>query len=220
MKLILVFLGLFLLAAAVARQQGETPPNGTIYGSVIGEDGTPAKGITLVAGPLGVGLGARLPSTKSNDAGEYRFSNLPWWGRYSVYAEDDDAGYSPFSTGLGRNDPSEVELTPEHREAEQRVVLPPKAGFLHIHLTSRKTGATISGMRVSLSAIENPEKQLFSMSCYSNHVILVPPDKNLLLHVTSDRFREWDESTGRGKPLNLSSGSRVTLAVQLEPSNW
>jgi hypothetical protein len=109
-KLILVFLGLCLLADAVAQQQGETPPNGTIYGSVIGEDGKPAKGIALVAGPLGVGLGTRLPSTKSNDAGEYRFSNLPWWGRYSVYAEDDDAGYSPFSTGLGDNDPSEVEL--------------------------------------------------------------------------------------------------------------
>jgi hypothetical protein len=216
-KLILLFLRLFLLAAAVAQQQGETPPNGTIYGSVIGQDGKPAKGITLVAGPLGVGLGARLPSTKSNDAGEYRFSNLPWWGRYSVYAEDDDGGYSPFSTGLGDNDPSEVELTPEHREAEQRVVLPPKAGFLHIHLTSRKTGATISGMRVSLAAFENPEKQLFSMSCYSNHVVLVQPDKNLLLHVTSDGFREWDESAGRGKPLRLSSGTQLTLDIQLEP---
>jgi hypothetical protein len=206
-----------LACAAVAQQQGETLPKGTIYGSVFGQDGKPAKGITLVAGPLGVGLGARLPSTKSNDAGEYRFSNLPWWGRYSVYAEDDDAGYSPFSTGLGDNDPSEVELTPEHREAEQRVVLPPKAGFLHIHLTSRKTGATISGMRVSVSAFENPEKRLFSMSCYSNHVVLVQPDKNLLLHVTSDGFREWDESTGRGKPLRLSSGTELTLDIQLEP---
>jgi hypothetical protein len=66
-------------------------------------------------------------------------------------------------------------------------------------------------------SMENPESPLFTMSCYSNHVILVPPDKNLLLHVTSDGFREWDESVGRGKPLHLSSGTRLTLAVQLEP---
>jgi hypothetical protein len=72
-------------------------------------------------------------------------------------------------------------------------------------------------MRVSLSAFENPEKQLFSMSCYSNHVVLVQPDKNLLLHVTSDGFREWEESAGRGKLLRLSSGTQLTLDIQLEP---
>jgi hypothetical protein len=32
----------------------------------------------------------------------------------SFRAEDDDAGYSVFSTGEGLNDPTEVELTPEH----------------------------------------------------------------------------------------------------------
>ena len=59
---------------------------------------------------------------------------------------------------------------------------------------------------------------LFTMSSYSDHVILVPPDKNLLLHVSSDRFREWDESAGMGKPMFLPSGNRLTLDVQLEPS--
>jgi hypothetical protein len=54
---------------------------------------------------------------KTNDAGEYRFPNIPWWGKYTVYAEDEDAGYSIFSTGAGRSEPSEVELAPEHREA-------------------------------------------------------------------------------------------------------
>jgi hypothetical protein len=216
MKLIFVFLGL-LLAAAVAQQQGEIPPNGTIYGSVVGQDGKSAKGITLVAIPLGVSLSTRLPRTKSNDAGEYRFSDLPWWGRYSVYAEDDDAGYSLFSTGQGRTEPPGVNLTPEHRDAKLRVFLPPKAGFVHIHLTNRRSGAAISGMQVSLSPMESPGKQQFSMGCDSNHVVLVQPDKNLLLHVTSDGFREWDESVGKGKPLHLTSGTQLTLDIKLEP---
>ena len=74
-------------------------------------------------------------------------------------------------------------------------------------------------MRVALMPMENPESPLFTMSCYSSHVILVPPDKNLLLHVTSDGFHEWYESVGRGKPLHMASGTRLTLEVQLEPSD-
>jgi hypothetical protein len=93
------------------------------------------------------------------------------------------------------------------------------AGFLQIHLTSRRTGVGISGMSVTVMLMENSESPLFTMSCYSNHVVLVPPDKNLLLHVTSDGFREWDGSVGKGKPLRLPSGTRLSLAVQLEPSD-
>ena len=157
---------------------------------------------------MGVPLATALPHTRTNDIGEYRFEHLPWWGKYSVYAEDDDAGYSLFSTGEGHNDPPEVELTPERREAELKVYLPPKAGFVNIHSTNRRNGAEISGMRVALMPAENPVSPLFTMSCYSDHVVLVPPNKDLLLHVTSDGFREWDESVGKGKPINLSSGKR------------
>jgi hypothetical protein len=217
MKATLVFVGLFLVAAALAQQQDESGPNGAIHGTVMGQDGKPAKGIGLEAWPLGVALATRLPQTRTNDVGEYRFDKVPWWGKYRVRAEDEDAGYSVFSTGEGRNKPPEVELTPEHPEAEMKVWLPPKAGFLHIRLTNRRTGARISGMQVALAPMESPEQQLFSISCYSNRVVLIPPDKNLLLHVTSDGYREWDESTGRGKPLHLGSGARITLDIQLDP---
>jgi len=220
MKANFVFVGFLLLAAAVGQLHGEPRPNGVIYGIAISQDGQPAKGIGLTAWPLGVGLAAKLPHTKTNDTGEYRFENLPWWGRYTVYAEDEDAGYSSFSTlPAGDSHLSEVELSPEHREAELKFYLPPKAGFLQVHLTNRRTGVGISEMEVSVMTMENPESPLFTMSCYANHVILVPPDKNLLLHLTSDGFREWNESVGRGKSLHLPSGTRLTLNVQLEPSD-
>jgi hypothetical protein len=219
MKTTLVFVGFLLLATAVAQQHDEPQPKGVIYGIAMNQEGQPVKRIGLTAEPLGVGLGAKLPHTRTNDAGEYRFENVPWWGRYTVYADDENQGYSSFSTGpAGDSNHPEVELTPEHPEAELKVLLPPRAGFIQIHLTNQKTGAGISGMRVTLMSTESPASPLFTMSCYSNQVILVPPDKSLLLHVTSDGFREWDESVGRGKPIHLSSGTRLTLAVQLEPS--
>ena len=95
--------------------------------------------------------------------------------------------------------------------------LPPKAAFLHIHLTNRRTGKLISGMAISMMSMERPDSLLFTMSCYSNHVVLLPPDKDVLLHVTSEGFHEWEESVGRGKPLHLASGAQTTLDIQLEP---
>jgi len=218
-KATFVFVGFLLLATTVAQRHDETRPDGVIYGIAIGQDGQPAKNVGLTAQPLGVALGTMLPHVKTNDAGEYRFQNIPWWGKYAVYAEDEDAGYSIFSTTAGHREPSEIELTPEHREAELKIYLPPKAGFVQIHLTNRRTGSAISGMWVAVMSMANQESPLFTMSCYSNHVILVPPDRNLLLHVNSDGFREWEESAGRGKPIYVSSGARLTLAVQLEPSD-
>ena len=217
-KVIFIVVGFFVLATATAQPQSESRADGVISGTVIGQDGRPAKGIGLTAWPH-MPLGTMLPTTKSNELGQYRFEHLQWWGKYSVVAEDDDAGYSVFSSGLGRNDPSEVELTPQHHEAEIKVYLPPKAGFLHVRLTNRRTGAEISGMMVALAPMESPEQKIFSMSCASNHTVLIPPEKNLLLHVTSDGYREWDESAGGGKPIHLASGAQLTLDIQLDPIN-
>ncbi len=218
MKAALLFVA-FCFWSLQSQQPVEPQPNGVIYGTVIGQDGKPAKGIGLTASPLGVALATVLPHVKTNDAGEYRFQNIPWWGRFTVYAEDEDAGYSMFSTGAGHSDPSEVGLTPERRDAELRVFLPPKAGFVQVHLTNRRTGVGIPGMRVAVMATENPDSLLFTTSCYSSRIVLVPPDKNLLLHVSSDGFREWEESVGRGRPVHLTPGARLTLDVQLEPSD-
>ena len=107
-------------------------------------------------------------------------------------AEDENAGYSIFSTGP--NDPKstkEVTLSPEQPEAEFNLHLPPKAGFLKIHLTNQKTGEPINAMLVTATSSDDPKGFLFSMSCSSTRTILIPPERDLLLHVTSGGFREW-----------------------------
>lgn len=207
-----------MLVTAVTQDREQPRNKGLIYGIAVDQDGRPAKGIGLTACPLGVALGAKLPRVTSNDKGEYRFESLPWWRRYTIYGEDDDAGYSIFSNGpSGDRHPSEVEITPEHPEAEFKVYLPPKAGFLQIHLTNRRTKAAISGMQIDVKSMDKPDSLLFSMGCDSKHVVLIPPDKDVLLHVTSPGFREWKESMGKGKPIHLTSGTRITLDVELDP---
>lgn len=76
MKTALVFVGILLLAAASAQQNDEPRPNAVIHGIAVGRYGQPAKRIGLTAEPLGVGLGAKLPHTRTNDAGEFSFERL------------------------------------------------------------------------------------------------------------------------------------------------
>ncbi len=208
-----------LITSAAAQLVAPTSSKGAIYGVVVTRDGQRAKGINLTAYPLGVFvLAGILPTTRTNDVGEYRFENLDF-GRYNVYADDEEAGYSIASNGpLGDRYPRETEISQQHSEAEFLVYLPPKAGFLEIHLTNEQTGDSISSMRLSLIRAANPDSLLFRISCYSRQVILVPPDKALLLHVSSDGFREWSESRGQGKAIQIQSGARLVLNVQLEPS--
>jgi flavin reductase (DIM6/NTAB) family NADH-FMN oxidoreductase RutF len=185
---------------------------------VIGNDGTPAGGISLTASPLGVPLATRLPTTRTDQSGNYRFERLAWWGRYTVYADDSDAGYSTFSTGTsGQANPPEVILSPEHPEATLDLRLPPKAGFVRIHLTNKQTGAAILALQVTVMSSQTPPHLMFSASCSSDSEVLIPSDKDLLLHVTSVGFHEWDESAGKGKHIRVAPGIHVELYVQLAP---
>jgi hypothetical protein len=185
---------------------------GVIYGTVASKRGQPGKRILLWAEPLD--FGGQLPSTKSNSRGEYRFENLPW-GRYTVYAEDNDAGYLRSVEDEGQ--PS-IKISPEHPRAEFPVVLPARAGVLQIRLTNRKTGTEIPWMFVTVA---DPEQQRRrsprAYACESSNLILVPPDTNLILHIEADGFREWEESALAGKLIFVSSGTRLTLNVQLDP---
>lgn len=186
---------------------------------VVTPNETPANSLTLTAIPLGVVLGMALPCTKTTETGFYHFEHLPL-GRYAVYADDKEAGYSVFSTGAGgAGYPPEVELTDGHVEAELNVHLPPPAGFLLFHLTNRSTGAPISGIGVTVMSQGVTPKIIFSGSFDSTEAILVPSDLDLLLHVTSSGFQEWEESVGAGKPIHIAPAGHLTLDVRLQPSN-
>ena len=206
---------LLLLTIVFAEEPHATPrPVGVVYGIVSDQDGRPAKSIGLTASPLDAALGTILPRTQTNDAGEFRFENLGY-GRWTVLPEDEDAGYSSFATDrfIGA-----VLLSEANPAGQLNLTLPPKAGFLRIHLKNRKTGADVPAMRVELRLAERPKSFLYRTSCSSNHVVLIPPDKDILVHVTSDGSREWDQSTGAGKLIRLSPGAQATLDVQLDPT--
>ena len=46
-----------------------------------------------------------------------------------------------------------------------------------------------------------------------NHEVEVPPDKEFILHIVADGFREWSPE----KMTLVPSGNQMTLGVELEP---
>jgi hypothetical protein len=117
-----------------------------------------------------------------------------------------------------------VELTVEHPNAELRIDIPPKVGILTVHLTDRTTGAVIPRALVKMMVTDAPDSRwsevwVDSSNClfFPDCAIPVPPDKRLLMHVSSTGFHEWDEGVGKGKPLLVHSGARLTCDIHLEP---
>src|SRR5260370_3363275 len=194
-------------------------PAGEIHGVVIEADGQPAKGMRVIAimqCPSACGLW--MEDTITNRAGEYRFQHVPL-EKYSVFPNNTRAGYPLFRTPARG-----VELTPDHPDADLRIDLPPKTGILMVHLTDGTTGTIIPRALVKVAVADDPnsiwsEGWADSSSCifYSDCAIPVPPDKQLLVHVSSAGFHEWDESAGKGKSLFVHSGARLTWDIQLEP---
>ena len=206
---------------AIAQDSGspkqvEVATTGIIYGMALDQSGQPAKQIGLTAYPLDAALGAILPHTKTANDGSYQLS-IPWWGRYTVSAEDESAGYSYFSTGVGQNEPRNVTLSPEMPRAALNLVLPPKGGFLDIHLTNNKTGELLKDLMVEIRIAPSSDVVLRSRSD-SSRPVLVPSHKQLFLHVSSGGFREWQRSLGDGLLIHLEPGERMTFNVQLDPS--
>ena len=220
---------LFGLPATAQNYVGDhSQPNadckGEVHGVVIGQDHEPWSGANLILEPVG-DYDYVLPRTRTDQRGEYRFQKV-CSGKWGVFVKDRDAGY-PNSGRLmngflyGDSIP-EVKITDKNLDAQLDVNVPPKPGMLVVHLTNSMTQTKISRLEVELKvsrkrrtwfSSENPE----SSTC-GDDPFLIPPNQDVLLHITSKGFHEWKESVGRGKLIHLSAGEMMTIDVELNPN--
>ena len=204
---------LLFVAVAAMPQDSVHQSEGAIFGVVVDENNQPAKGIGItVAGP-GKSSSRRLPGVITDQSGHYRIGKLFGWGSYTVHAEDWDAGYSTVVNSKFH----EVTILPEHPEAELNFRLPPRAGFLDFHLTNRRTGEEIGDVVVNVRVAGKEYEKVSAVSQSAAKPVLVPPDEDLLIHVTSHGYQEWNRSVGKGLPIRVKSGNHLKLDVQLEP---
>ena len=200
-----------------------------IHGVLVGQDGQPAKKIMVAARWLCPGPGlCRISQTSAvtDQNGEFSFNRVGF-GKYVVFADDKEAGYGydagPAATGTLYA--GTVEITPEHPDAELRLFLPPKAGFLDVRLTDQSTGTEISTVTVSVAENSDANRSQTTFERSNCHLfghdlcyVLVPPDTQVTVRVSSPGYEGWD---GRNdmteRTVRLASGDRVTWEVQLKP---
>ena len=217
---------LLLVFPPVTRACFEDPQaKGVVHGVVVQENGDPVPNFTAVLEKLGVSLAYLLPQMKTNDRGEFRFEHLcP--GRFAVVVENSAAGYPTTSAAwyrilYGRPIP-EVRIMKSKSEAMLIVTLPPKPARLEVNLVNSKTKEKISLIELSFRVIPARTVETYcdsskSISCTGPPYFLFPPDQNVFIHVTSNGFREWKESVGRGKLIHVGYGELLTLNIELDP---
>lgn len=195
---------------------------GVIRGVVYDRSGHRMKGISVVAWPLGVLVEGILPSVATNEMGEYRFEHV-CVGRYTVVVEDKKAGYPRTSPWMNEVlygvRPAGVKLTAKHPQVELPLYVPPQPGLTEVQVSNRETKAEVLKFSVKLTVSRQRRREAaFEFDPkVKDREIQVPPDQDVILHVTADGFREWHESARCGKLMHIASGTRVPLEVKLEP---
>lgn len=211
---LLVLLAAFRLSAQPTVIQGPKC-TGAIHGVVYALSGERTVGLRVIAFPVGVDLGALLPTAKTNRDGEYRFEHV-CHGRYTVMADDPGAGYpstSPESNEfLYRTRTRTVTLNFLHHRAELAVYLPPKAGKLLLHVFRSRTGSEIRKFSLTLRVPGQRRCPEESMDFDNNEhgKIPVPSGKGVVLLVKAEGFKEVSKS------ISVPSGSRTILDLSVE----
>jgi hypothetical protein len=162
---------------------------------------------------------------ETDGSGQYRFQNVcP--GRYTVIADYENVphAHSHFSPMLIEflygTRVAEVKLTATHPRTELPVSLPPKPGVMHVRILNRETKQEVLKFSVQLKVpgqLESPELSFLFDTQVREHDVEVPPDKDVICHVTADGFQEWSESAGTGKVIHVGSGNEMTLEADLDP---
>ena len=225
--LVIVLLSFSIPASAqtlfVKNHNQDTDCKGVIHGVVSRLDGKPWGGVNLILEPVG-DYDYVLPRTKTDEQGEYRFSDVTC-GNWGVFVEDKDAGYPHAGRILnwalyGRRS-KQVRITKKNLEALLNVTAPPRPAQLRVRAIDSKTKAEIACVEVQLKVTRKREIKILcpdsEMASREDYYFLVPPDQNVKLHITSKAFHEWKESAGRGKAIRVPTGEILTINVELEP---
>ena len=214
-----------LLALIVASQVAAQPTviqgpkcTGIIHGIVYDLSGQRAVGVRVIAFPVGVQLGALLPTTNADHDGLYRFDHV-CHGKYTVMADDPQAGYP--STFPDQNEflygtqTRTVRLNLWHRRAELPVHLPPKPGRVLLHVRHSQMDSEIHKFSVRFKVPGQRRSPEESMDFDNNdqYEIPVPSGKSVLVLVRAEGYKEI------AKSIFVDSGTLAVLDLSIEQIN-
>jgi hypothetical protein len=196
---------------------------GLIEGTVMYEDGRPAKGATVSASPLDRALAAKVPSADTDELGHFRISHL-WLGKFAVTAKKEDEGYPGTNSHFySDNKIAPTILSLSHPSATDIIHLGPKAGILAGTVADAISGAPLDPC-VDFHRAADPNNFLSGTGLVNaEYRVLVPSDRDVIMKIWREGFLPWyypgTNHKSEAKPLRLKSGEERTLHIRLQPGN-
>ena len=202
---------------AVAQR---VPTVGAICGTLLNEHGKPSAYTGVTARYIGPHSGP-YPVGNTDASGHYCITGVSF-GEYVVYASDEKKGYPDLDTQFYAPWPPKPRVTLSAANSTERVDvrIPYRAGFLGIHLTESGSGKPLEAMSVSLVLRSDPEHRYMHISTSSDQDLLIPPNEDLYVNVTSPGFSTWPNGGSKGMLLSFLPGQRHALRIsirKLEP---
>lgn len=213
-----LFVLLMSTACVMSGQQTETIM-GSICGSVLDENGSPASHVRVVA-ILKNHQSGGYPSTFTDQSGSYCISKLPLGG-YVMSAWDDDKGYphrGPLFYSWQTPDP-QVELSSLNPDAHVDWQIPFKAGFVKIQIPEVQGGDVSEPIHIRFQVRSRPQAGFIGAGppIPAGRILtfLLPPDEVVLLTVTCTDGQKWPDDSGEGNYLYVSSGATENITLPL-----
>lgn len=203
------------LAGTVIAHGQSSAAGGTICGTLYDENGQPSAATGVAARYIGPHSGP-YPTGRTDASGHYCIKGVSF-GQYVVYASDEEKGYPDQDTqSYAPHSPdSRVSLSAANPNGRVDGHIPYKAGFLSIHLTESGSGKPLKGMAVDLVLRTDPEHRYMHIRTSSDQILLVPPNQDVYINVTSPGFETWPHDGSRGLLLNFLPGQKRGLTVSL-----
>ena len=194
---------------------------GLIEGTVIYENGQPAKGATVSAQPTDRGMVAKVPSADTDERGHFQIKHL-WLGKFAVTAKKEDEGYADISSGFYRDSKiAPITLSLSHPSATDTIILGPKAGILVGTVADAVTDAPLDPC-VDFHRAADPNNFLSGTGLVNaKYRVLVPSDQDVIMKIWHEGYLPWyypgANNKSEAKPLRLASGEERTLRIRLQP---
>ena len=196
---------------------------GLIDGTVLYEDGRPAKGATVYSSPLARPIIGIIPHADTDETGHFRI-DIPssWFGKFAVAAMKEDEDYPDMSKQFYSDGKFKtITLTSVHPTETVIIHLGPKAGVL-VGTVAEAVSNTPLSPCVEFRRATEPSNFLSASGLVKpQYKLLIPPDTDILVKISLDGYKTWyypgTLDHARATPVRLGPGERKAADIRLEP---
>jgi len=185
-------IALAFVALAVSTQAWPQDAKGVITVKVVDQQGNPMRdAIVTLDPPPGRALIYASPRCKTDASGSCTRGSLEL-DTYLVRVNKPTAGYPDMSFSFYSHQSKKivVTLSPEHTDSNVVFTLGPKAAMLKLNVVDDSTGAPIDNPTIILRT-SSDRNDWISIGRTADSIVLVPPDTNVEIETSADKYLDW-----------------------------